>query len=91
MTTAELARFRLTPPAFNHATTTGTLYPPAEAASAGFLDRVVDHASLLTATREEARRLARIDMTAHANTKQRVRHHALAAMREGHEKEFGHR
>lgn len=87
----EVARFRLTPPGFNHATTTGTLYPPGEALTAGFLDRVVDEAALLTTARAEARRLTTIDMSAHAATKQRVRRHALAAIREGHESEFGTR
>lgn len=87
----EIARFRLTPPGFNHAATTGTLYPPGEALAAGFLDRVVDHATLLAVARAEAQRLSRIDMNAHAATKQRVRGNALATIRERHDSEFGNR
>jgi enoyl-CoA hydratase len=84
----EIARLRLAAPWFNHATTTGVLYPPDEALVAGFLDRVVDPADVLTVAREEARRLTTIDMNAHAGTKQRVRGHALTTIREGIETEF---
>jgi enoyl-CoA hydratase len=79
----EIARLRLTAPAFNYATTTGALYSPDEAARAGFLDRVADADAALALAREEAVRLTRIDAVAHAGTKQRVRAHALAAMRAG--------
>lgn len=84
----EIARLRLTAPYFNHATTTGALYPPDEARAAGFLDRVVEPSEVVALAREEARRLTAIDGSAHAFTKQRVRRHALALMREGIESEF---
>jgi enoyl-CoA hydratase len=84
----EIARLRLSPPWFNHATTTGTLYPPDQALVAGFLDRVVDQADALTVAREEAVRLTKLDINAHAGTKQRVRGHALATIHEGIESEF---
>ena len=84
----EIARFRLSAPWFNHATTTGALYPPDEARVAGFLDRVVEPSDVLTVARAEARRLTTIDAKAHAGTKQRVRRHALSAIREGIESEF---
>ncbi len=84
----EIARFRLSPPWFNHATTTGALYLPDQALVAGFLERVVDHPDVLTVAREEARRLTTIDMNAHAGTKQRVRGHALTTIRAGIESEF---
>lgn len=84
----EIARLRLAAPWFNHATTTGTLYPPDEALVAGFLDRVVEHPDVLAVAREEARRLTTIDMNAHAGTKERIRRHALTTIREGIESEF---
>jgi enoyl-CoA hydratase len=84
----EVARLRLAAPWFNHATITGTLYPPAQALDAGFLDRVVPHEGVLSAAREEAQRLATLDMGAHVGTKQRVRGPALARIREGIETEL---
>lgn len=84
----ELARARLTPSWFNHATTTGAMYAPDEAAVAGFLDRAVDEPSVLDVAREEARRLTKVDLAAHAATKLRVRRPALEAMRALHAEEF---
>jgi len=84
----ELARLRLTPPWFNRATVTGALFGPEDACAAGFLDRLASPAELLEVARAEARLLVGIDPTAHAFTKQRVRRHALAAIREGIESEF---
>jgi enoyl-CoA hydratase len=84
----EVARLRLAAPWLHHATITGALYPPAQALVAGFLDRVVAHEEVLPAAREEAQRLATLDMGAHAGTKQRVRGPALAKIREGIETEL---
>jgi enoyl-CoA hydratase len=84
----EIARARLTPSWFNHATVTGAFYPPAEAATAGFLDRVVHEGSVLQAAREEATRVSKIDIAAHAATKKRARRHALEAIRTLHAEEF---
>lgn len=84
----ELARCRLSAPAFNYATTTGFFYAPDEARAAGFLDQVVDASDVVSVAMEQAQRLASIDLNAHAGTKQRVRGHALASMREGIEREF---
>jgi enoyl-CoA hydratase len=84
----ELARFRLSPAWFNHATLTGTLYDPGEALVAGFLDQVVEHEQLAPAAREQAIQLTKIDARAHAATKQRVRRHVLAALREGIDNEL---
>jgi enoyl-CoA hydratase len=84
----EIARARLTPSWFNHATTTGTMYAPGEALAAGFLDRMVDEPAVLDTAREEARRLVKIDLAAHAATKLRVRRPALEAMRTRHAEEF---
>jgi enoyl-CoA hydratase len=84
----EIARLRLSPPWFNHATLTGTLYPPHEAQTAGFLDRVVAPDEVLAVASEEALRLTELDMAAHAGTKQRVRGEALRRMREGIDREL---
>jgi len=84
----EIARARLTPSWFNHATLTGTLYTPDEAFNAGFLDRVVAPEALLASAREEAARLTKLDMNAHRATKQRVRGSALSAIHEGIRSEY---
>src|SRR5262249_47566855 len=84
----ETARLRLAPAWFSHATLTGTLYGPQDALRAGFLDAVCPHAEVLTRAREEAQRLTKLDMPAHAGTKQRVRGPALATLRAGIEEEF---
>ncbi len=79
----EIARQRLSARWFDHATTTGALYGPAEAERAGFLDAVVDPDELREAALSEAQRLTALDMEAHAGTKLRARREALAAMRAG--------
>src|SRR5680860_1384478 len=84
----EAARMRLTPAWCNHATITGAFYSPPDALVAGFLDRVVEAESLHDQTQSEARRLAGIDMTAHAATKLRVRASAIRAVRDGIDREF---
>ena len=84
----ELARMRLSPPWFNHATLTGTLYDPEQAQQAGFLDFVCAPADVLERARAAAERLTKLDMKAHAATKQRVRGPALAKLREGIEQEL---
>jgi enoyl-CoA hydratase len=84
----EVSRLRLSAPWFNHATTTGTFYSPEDAKTAGFLDVVVPHAEVLTRAREQALALTKLNMPAHAATKQRVRGAALAKMRAGIDEEF---
>lgn len=85
----EISRARLATPWLHHATLTGVLYPPEQALAAGFLDRLVDPADVLTAAAEEARRLTTIDRSAHAGTKERVRRPALDAIRAGIVSELG--
>ena len=84
----EIARLRLSAPGFNHATTTGTLYGPADAERAGFLDRVVSEEVASAAALETARSLTRVNAEAHAGTKLRVRRFALDAMRAGLDADF---
>jgi len=77
----EVARQRLTPAYFNRAVTTGQLFAPAEAATAGFVDWTVPAAELAKAADDAAERLSRIDPAAHAASKLRARAPAIAAIR----------
>jgi enoyl-CoA hydratase len=85
----ELARHRLTPPAFDRCTVTGELVGPEAAREAGFLDGVVAPEALAEAASEAAHGLARIDRAAHTATKRRVRAGALAAVRQAIERFSG--
>ncbi len=84
----EVARQRLSPAWFNHATITGTIYRPEAAVTVGFLDQLAAPEELAVVARAEARRLTSLNMPAHAATKLRVRAHALSAMRAGIDAEF---
>jgi enoyl-CoA hydratase len=77
----EVARARLTPAYFNRALTTGQMFVPAEAATAGFVDWTVPAGDLDAASLDVAERLAKIDMAAHAVTKLRAREPAIKAIR----------
>ncbi len=79
----EIARHRLTRPAFDRCAVTGVLLAPAQAQAAGFLDELVPPAELMPAALAAARQLAGIDAAAHAATKLRVRERALAGVRDG--------
>jgi enoyl-CoA hydratase len=68
-----LARHRLAPSAFDHATVTGTMFDPEEAVTAGLLDTVVAPAELAAAGEAAAADLATVDRRAHAGTKRRAR------------------
>lgn len=78
----EMCRQRLTPAAFNLTTTIAEPWTPDEACHAGFLDRLVPREALLVAGREKAASFARLNLDAHAATKQRVREEALRRLRE---------
>jgi len=78
----EICRQRLSPAYFNRATIVAEVFAPADAAAAGFLDRVVDGAELDQAARSVADELAQLDMTAHGATKLRARKAALDALHE---------
>jgi len=69
----EIARQRLTPAYFSRAVMTGEMFPPAEAVTAGFFDRVVPTDQLEHAADEAARALSKFNMAAHAATKARAR------------------
>jgi enoyl-CoA hydratase len=84
----ELARQRLTPAQFDRAVVTAAMYSPAEAADAGFLDRVVAPEELRAASLQAAEALAGLNAAAHTATKLRVRAGALTAIRAAIESEL---
>lgn len=77
----EIARHRLTTPAFHRSTLTATMYTPEEALEAGFLDQLVEASELESAARILAERYAGYSRPAFVNTKLRVRHDAIAGIK----------
>lgn len=69
----ELARDRLRKSYFNRSVINAEMFDPHEAVQAGFLDAVVAPEELLSAANESAEQMKKINMTAHANTKLKVR------------------
>ncbi|WP_417697747.1 crotonase/enoyl-CoA hydratase family protein [Pseudomonas sp.] len=69
----ELARDRLRKSAFHRSVINGEMFNPQSAVDAGFLDKVVSTDELQGAALEAARQLKKINMTAHKNTKLKVR------------------
>lgn len=84
----EIARSRLAPSYFQHATLTGAMYAPEEAARAGFLDAVYPQEELTARALEEAQRLRKLNMDAHAGTKRRVRAEVLKRIRDSIDQEL---
>jgi enoyl-CoA hydratase len=84
----EICRQRLTPAHFNRAVVLAEVYSPDNAIEAGFVDRVVSPDAVHDTAREVATELAKLDMAAHAATKQRARGPALQAIRAAIETEF---
>ncbi|UVJ42740.1 crotonase/enoyl-CoA hydratase family protein [Pseudomonas sp. LS1212] len=69
----ELARDRLRRSAFHRSVINGEMFDPISAVDAGFLDKVVKAEELTEAALTVARQLKKINMTAHKNTKLKVR------------------
>ncbi|MGN8276119.1 crotonase/enoyl-CoA hydratase family protein [Pseudomonas sp. SMN5] len=69
----ELARDRLRKSAFHRSVINGEMFNPQTAVDAGFLDKVVAAEELQSAALEAARQLKKINMSAHKNTKLKVR------------------
>ncbi|MDH4558096.1 crotonase/enoyl-CoA hydratase family protein [Pseudomonas sp. BN417] len=69
----ELARDRLRKSAFHRSVINGEMFDPQGALDAGFLDKVVPAEQLQDAARAAALQLKKINMTAHRNTKLKVR------------------
>jgi enoyl-CoA hydratase len=84
----ELARQRLNPAHFNRAVVSATMYSPAEAVTAGFLDEVVPASELRAASLTVAAELAELNPQAHTATKLRARADALKAIRSAIETEL---
>ncbi|MDQ3201731.1 MAG: crotonase/enoyl-CoA hydratase family protein [Pseudomonadota bacterium] len=69
----EIARDRLRKSAFHRSVINGEMFNPQSAVDAGFLDAVVSADELQNAALAAARQLKKINMTAHKNTKLKVR------------------
>ncbi|MGY2259915.1 crotonase/enoyl-CoA hydratase family protein [Pseudomonas sp. SDO55104_S430] len=69
----ELARDRLRRSAFHRSVINGEMFNPQTAVDAGFLDVVVSAEELQSTALAAARQLKKINMTAHKNTKLKVR------------------
>jgi enoyl-CoA hydratase len=77
----ELARQRLAPAWLHRTTLTGEMFSPHDAATAGFLDRVVPAEDLQAAAEAAAQSLTRINLEGHVATKRRLRSGAAEAVR----------
>lgn len=69
----ELARDRLRRSAFHRSVINGEIFNPEGAVDAGFLDKVVPAEQLMATAVAAAQQLKKINMTAHRNTKLKVR------------------
>ncbi|WP_137817762.1 crotonase/enoyl-CoA hydratase family protein [Pseudomonas sp. 2FG] len=69
----ELARDRLRKSAFHRSVINGEMFDPQGAVDAGFLDKVVPVEQLMASAIAAAQQLKKINMTAHKNTKLKVR------------------
>ena len=69
----ELARDRLRKSAFHRSVINGEIFNPESAVDAGFLDKVVPAEQLMSTAVAAAQQLKKINMTAHKNTKLKVR------------------
>ncbi|MDY0207445.1 MAG: crotonase/enoyl-CoA hydratase family protein [Pseudomonas sp.] len=76
----ELAKDRLTKPAFQRAVINGELFNPQDAVGAGFLDRVVPAEQLMDTALAVATQMKKINMNAHSKTKLKVRKNLLEAL-----------
>ncbi|WP_249676629.1 crotonase/enoyl-CoA hydratase family protein [Pseudomonas abieticivorans] len=76
----ELARDRLGRAAFQRSVINGEMFIPQSAADAGFLDKVVEPEQLRETALAAAQQLKKINMTAHRNTKLKVRRALLEAL-----------
>jgi enoyl-CoA hydratase len=80
-TAIELMRQRLNPRFFSRCALTAEILAPDDAVLAGFLDQTVPAAEVLVDALELAIGFAKLDLKAHAASKQRVRETTFAAVR----------
>ncbi|WP_422909156.1 crotonase/enoyl-CoA hydratase family protein [Pseudomonas sp. MAC6] len=76
----ELARDRLRKSAFHRSVINGEMFDPQGAVDAGFLDKVVPAEQLHATALAVAQQMKKINMTAHKNTKLKVRKALLEAL-----------
>jgi len=84
----ELARGRLTPSFFGRSVSNAEIFSPEDAMTAGFLDKVVPEDQLLSVALAGAKMMSQLNLTAHHNTKLRVRDQLLVLVDEAIKKEF---
>lgn len=77
----EICRARLAPAHFQRAMLTSEIFTPADAIAAGFLDKEVAGAFVLTEAHATAERFAKLNMNAYKGTKALVREPMLKALR----------
>jgi enoyl-CoA hydratase len=75
-----IAQDRLTKPAFQRAVINAEMFTPQGAVTAGFLDLVVAPEQLMATALEVAQQMKKLNMTAHKNTKLKVRKTLLDAL-----------
>lgn len=76
----ELARDRLSKSAFQRSVINGEMFDPRGALEAGFLDKLVPAEQLMATALAAAGQLKKINMTAHRNTKLKVRKQLLETL-----------
>ncbi|MDX1366523.1 crotonase/enoyl-CoA hydratase family protein [Pseudomonas sp.] len=86
----ELARDRLGKSALHRAVINGEMFDPQGAIDAGFLDKVVPAEQLLATAQAVARQMQKINMTAHKNTKLKVRKSLLETLDQAIERDKQH-
>lgn len=80
-TAIEISRARLAPAHFQRAMLTSEIFTPADAIVAGFLDKEVAGAFVLTEAHAAAARFTKLNMNAYKSTKMLVREPMLKALR----------
>ncbi|MBO3275610.1 crotonase/enoyl-CoA hydratase family protein [Pseudomonas schmalbachii] len=86
----ELARDRLGKSAFQRSVINGEMFDPRSAVEAGFLDKVVPAEQLMPTALAAAQQLKKINMTAHRNTKLKVRKQLLESLDKAIRMDQGH-
>ncbi|MNM91798.1 putative enoyl-CoA hydratase [compost metagenome] len=86
----ELARDRLSKSAFQRSVINGEMFDPRSAVDAGFLDKVVPTEQLMATAFAAAQQLKKINMTAHRNTKLKVRKALLESLDKAIQMDQGH-
>lgn len=83
----ELARDRLRKSAFHRSVINGEMFEPQGAVDAGFLDKVVAAEQLMASAQAVAQQLKKINMSAHKNTKLKVRQALLDTLAQAIERD----